>query len=370
MIRALVVDDSSFARRTIVEALFASGDIEVVATAANAEAAMAAIRTHRPDVATFDVEMPGTDGITLLEQLMHSDPLPVVMVSSTTTHGSVAAMRAFEAGAVEVLAKPAAAELPQFREALVRAVRAAASSRVGRIVARAPLTRAPPSSLTPTSVSTGAPQLLAIGASTGGTEALAYILARLPEQSPPLVVVQHLPAAFCASFAKRLDSLSALEVAVALDGQELRPGCAYIAPGGRHLMVARRGLRLHAALDDGPPEHYQRPSADVLFRSVAQAVGRQAVGALLTGMGSDGARGLLAMRESGAATLAQDEESCVVYGMPRAAVELGAAALVCPLLHMPERLLGAAPRPERTPRVAHPQLGRYTQGTERESDRR
>jgi two-component system chemotaxis response regulator CheB len=380
MIRVVVVDDSGIARRAIGDALRATGDIEVVATAADSDAAIAAIRTHRPDVVTCDVEMPGMDGLGLLQHLMRSEPLPIIIISTTTQRGSQAAMRALELGAVEVLAKPSIAELPEFAGRVTRAVRAAAGARIrGRI--HTPISSptptptgtpvgAPTPTSTPSLAATGTPlrtqalatrprpaerpplpgpgtsshpaSVIAIGASTGGTEALASLLSRMPGQGPAIVIVQHLPAAFTLSFAKRLDSLSELDVSLAVDGEEILPGHAYVAPGGRHLLLRRsRERRLALGLDDGPAEHFQCPAADVLFRSVAALAGQQAIGVLLTGMGHDGASGLLAMRQAGALTIAQDEASCVVYGMPRAAVELGAAVEQLALDAIPDRLVRA-----------------------------
>ncbi len=349
MIRVVVVDDSGIARRAISDALRADGEIDVVATAVDAASAMSALRTHRPDVATFDVEMPGMDGITLLETLMRTDPLPVIIISSTTQRGSQAALRALEVGAVEVLAKPSVAELPEFAGRLVRAVRAASMARVragganpSRMLGEPRTPALPPATLGEGQSRAGS--LIALGASTGGTEAIASILARMPASTPGLLIVQHLPAAFTASFAKRLNGLSAMQVSEAVPGEAVQVGHAPTSRlVGKASSVPLPGIgRLVLVVEPGPLEHYQCPAADVLFRSCAQVAGRSAIGVLLTGMGQDGASGLLAMRQAGATTIAQDEASSVVYGMPRAAVELGAACEQCSLEAMPERMLRAA----------------------------
>jgi two-component system chemotaxis response regulator CheB len=339
MIRVLVVDDSATVRRLLSEELDAQPGIMAVATAADPYEARERIVADAPDVVTLDIEMPGMDGLTFLERLMASRPLPVVVISSLTSRGSEAAMRALELGAVEVLCKPGV-DYPrdQLGQVLGRAVRAAALARprASALVPRVETARWSPSPRG------GA--LLAIGASTGGPQAVARLLSALPADGPPTVIVQHLPRLFTASFAQRLDQCSRMTVAEARGGEELRAGEAWVAPGGRHLLVVRDSARLVLGIGDGPAEHFQRPSVDVTFRGVAAACGSASVGVLLTGMGSDGADGLLAMRRAGARTFAQDEESSVVYGMPRAAVENGAAETVAPLARLPERIIAALSR--------------------------
>ncbi|MBA3683988.1 MAG: chemotaxis response regulator protein-glutamate methylesterase [Planctomycetes bacterium] len=341
MIRVLIVDDSPTVRRLLSETLSRADDIEVVGTAPDPYVARERIVELRPDVITLDIEMPRMDGLTFLARLMEHLPIPVVVLSSLTVRGSEQAVRALELGAVEVLCKPASAHSVQdLGEELLRSVRAAAAARPRVIkVPAGPAT--PPSGVrvkpppVPLSASRrsgfAASQVLAIGASTGGTEAIRALLERMPADSPATVIVQHLPPMFTASFARRLNEICALRVAEASGGEDLRPGYAYVAPGGRHLLVVRNGDRLRLLLDDGPAEHFQRPAVDVLFRSVAAAAGRSAVGVLLTGMGHDGAAGLLAMRSAGAHTIAQDEATCVVHGMPKAAVACGGAERELPL---------------------------------------
>ncbi|MCS6971056.1 MAG: chemotaxis response regulator protein-glutamate methylesterase [Planctomycetota bacterium] len=335
MIRVLVVDDSATVRRVLSEALAAQQGIAVVGTAPDPYVARDRIAELKPDVLTLDIEMPRMDGLSFLAKLMQHYPLPVVVLSSLTPAGSELAMRAYELGAVEVLCKPSTAwSVDEAMPALVRALHRAAAA---RILPRRPV---PAAELPPLRLST-TNRVLAIGASTGGTEALRALFARLPADTPGTVVVQHMPAQFTAAFAERLSSVGKMRVAEAQGGEELLPGLAFVAPGGRHLVVERSGARYLTALRDGPPVHFQKPAVDVLFYSVARAAGANAVGVLLTGMGADGAAGLKAMREAGAHTIAQDEASSVVFGMPKAAIELGAAVEVAHLDQVPERIVRA-----------------------------
>jgi two-component system, chemotaxis family, protein-glutamate methylesterase/glutaminase len=341
MIRVLIVDDSPTVQRLLCELLSHSGDIEVVGTAPDPYVARERIVELQPDVITLDIEMPRMDGLTFLARLMEYLPIPVVVLSSLTVRGSEQALRALELGAVEVLCKPGSAHsVKDLGPELLRSLRAAAAAR--RRLIKPPTTsttpsngmhvKPPPAPLTAhlrSGIAAG--QILAIGASTGGTEAIRTVLERMPAGSPATVIVQHLPPMFTASFARRLNEVCALRVAEACGGEDLRPGYAYVAPGGRHLTVVRNGNRFGLHLDETPPEHFQRPAVDVLFRSVAATVGRSAVGVLLTGMGQDGAAGLLAMRTAGAHTIAQDEPTCVVHGMPKAAVACGAVEREVPL---------------------------------------
>jgi two-component system chemotaxis response regulator CheB len=342
MIRVLVVDDSALVRKVLSEELARQGDIEVVGTAADPYVARDRIVTLRPDVVTLDVEMPRMDGLSFLAKLMKHYPLPVVVVSSLTPRHGEAAVRALALGAVEVVAKPGSQySTPDVAGELARAVRHAASVKVAmlarRETARAALAlgvSAPTPAPRPGAESARlrtTHRVLAIGASTGGTQAIERVLRGLPADAPGTVIVQHMPAHFTAAFARRLDGLCAVEVREARDGDPVVPGVALVAPGNHHLLLQASGADWLARVKDGPPVHHQRPAVDVLFQSVARAAGPNAVGVLLTGMGADGAKGLLAMREAGAHTLAQDEASCVVFGMPKEAIRLGAAAEVLPL---------------------------------------
>jgi two-component system chemotaxis response regulator CheB len=336
-IRILIVDDSAIVRKILTEALSGEPDMEVVGTAPDPFVARDKILTLRPDVLTLDIEMPRMDGLTFLRKLMHFHPLPTVVISSLAQASCSAAVRALESGAVEVLAKPGGPySVGELSNTLAAKIRAAASSRVRRSESPPPPRPAAPVASTPVPAPrlTSRPHsgtIFAIGASTGGTEAIASVLTRLPESSPGIVITQHIPPVFSKAFATRLNEICALEVREAVDGDVVRPGLALIAPGDFHMLLRHSGGQYSVSVKTGPRVCYQRPSVDVLFSSVADAAGERAVGVLLTGMGSDGAQGLLQMRRAGAHTIAQDEATCVVYGMPREAVELGAAARILPL---------------------------------------
>ena len=340
MIRVLVVDDSALVRRVLSEELGRQPDIEVVGTATDPYAARDKIVRLRPDVLTLDVEMPRMDGLSFLAKLMKHYPMPVVVVSSLTPRDSDNAVRALALGAADVVAKPGSSlSTPDMAGELARAIRHAASVRVQALRTRV-------GTGTPAHAgvagATGAPsrgtvrlhtthKVLAIGASTGGTQAIERVLRALPADAPGTVIVQHMPEHFTAAFAKRLDALCAMNVREARDQDAVVPGVALIAPGDRHMLLQASGARYLVRVKDGPPVHHQRPAVDVLFQSVARSAGPNAVGVVLTGMGADGAKGLLAMREAGARTFAQDEASCVVFGMPREAIRLGGAEEVVPL---------------------------------------
>lgn len=341
-VRVLVVDDSALMRRLLTGLLEADSHVEVVGTATDPIEAFGKLDVLRPDVLTLDVEMPRMDGIRFLEHLMKKRPMPVVMVSTLTVRGCDVTLRALELGAVDFVTKPAVdviARLPEIGGELVRKVRTAATATLRR-----PTTAvAAPAAAVRRGPLRAFGRFVAIGASTGGTEALRAVLTAMPEDAPPIVVVQHMPALFTRQFAERLDKLSRIRVSEARDGDILRPGHALIAPGGElHAEVARAGAGYAVRLVPGPPVGHHRPSVDALFASCARIAGSKAVGAILTGMGADGARGLLAMRGVGARTLAEHEKTCVVYGMPRAAVECGAAETVVPLDRMAAALLRAA----------------------------
>lgn len=336
-VRVLVVDDSALIRRLITDILSEDPGIEVVGTAADPIIARQKIKQLDPDVLTLDIEMPRMDGLTFLQNLMRLRPMPVVMVSTLTEAGAGVTLDALALGAVDFVTKPSldvSHGMAAYAHVLRDKVRAAARARVSYLDPRADgQDRGAPL------VYRTADRLLAIGASTGGTEAIREVLAAMPADAPAVVIAQHIPAAFSAPFAERLDRYSALTVREAADGAAIVPGHAYVAPGGMHLRVVRSGAGWRCRVGEDAAVNGHRPSVDVLFESVAAHAGRRASAALLTGMGDDGARGLLALREAGAATLAQDAASSIVWGMPGAAVARGAAAEVVPLPRVAERLL-------------------------------
>ncbi len=339
-IRVLIVDDSAIVRKILAEALSGAPDIEVVGTAPDPYVARDKILALRPDVLTLDIEMPRMDGLTFLRKLMRFHPLPVIVISSLAQPSCRAALEALESGAVEVLGKPGGPySVGELRHSLSEKVRAAA---VARLIERSTGVELARRAAVVEPVRFAGDIVIAMGASTGGTEALATILARLPAAAPPILITQHIPREFSRAFANRLNEICAMEVKEAQDGDVVRPGRALVAPGDFHLLLRRGTGGYCAAVKSGPRVCYQRPSVDVLFQSVAETAGARAVGVLLTGMGSDGAQGMLRMRQAGAHTIAQDEASCVVFGMPREAIALGAAERVAPLAGMPEAILSAA----------------------------
>jgi two-component system, chemotaxis family, protein-glutamate methylesterase/glutaminase len=350
-IRVLIVDDSALVRKLLTQMLATAGDIDVVGTAADPFAARERIKQLNPDVITLDVEMPRMDGITFLENLMRLRPMPVVMVSSLTQQGAEVTLRALELGAVDFFPKPkidVAGTLGDYADELIAKVRVAAHARInprvnlprvtksaqGRHTADAVLPAAMPRRVLQTTE-----RIIAVGSSTGGTEAIRQLLEALPPDAPAIVISQHIPVAFSKPFAERMDRCSPMAVCQAQDGQYILPGHVYIAPGDHHLLVERDGARYRCRLSDGPHVNRHRPSVDVMFRSVAQNVGPNALGVILTGMGDDGARGLKEMLEAGATTIAQDEASSVVWGMPGAAVKISAAQSVLPLHRVAHELL-------------------------------
>ncbi|WP_078708252.1 protein-glutamate methylesterase/protein-glutamine glutaminase [Consotaella salsifontis] len=367
-IRVLIVDDSASVRSTLSSILSSDPDIQVMATASNPYAAAEKIKAEVPDVIFLDVEMPRMDGITFLKKIMAQRPIPVVICSSHTEEGSERMMEALEAGAVEVVLLPrvdTAEFLNDSRMRLCDAAKAAAQSSVSpkrkptapmkvesKLLADAiipPLTDARRSILRNALPETE--PVVCIGASTGGTDALAVVLKAMPAVSPGIVIVQHMPDKFTGAFAKRLNGLCAIEVREAMDGDTVTPGLALIAPGNRHLLLQRNGRRYYVNVVDGPYICRHRPSVDVLFRSASQSAGPNAIGVLMTGMGDDGARGLLEMKQMGAHTIAQNEATSIVYGMPKEAVERGAAKLVVPLGKIANEILRGAVPPA-TKRVA------------------
>jgi len=335
VIRVLIVDDSAVVRRILTDQLSKYGDVEVVGTAVDPYIARDRILQLKPDVLTLDLEMPRMDGLSFLAKLMKHHPMPVVVVSSLTPKNSEMALKALELGAVEVICKPGQFSTPESPGELIRAVRAAAASHPRRKEDSAPAAAAAPG---PVDIRT-TNKVLAIGASTGGTKAIEVLLLGLPATSPGTVIVQHMPEHFTATFAHRLNEQSSMEVREARNNDSVVPGLALIAPGNKHMVLRRSGARYMVAVKDGPPVHHQRPSVDVLFHSVARSAGRNSLGVILTGMGADGADGLLAMRQSGAYTIAQDQETSVVFGMPKEAAKLGAAQQVLPLHQIPKAII-------------------------------
>lgn len=339
-VKVLIVDDSALMRQLLTEILSSDREISVVGAAPDPYIARELIKSLNPDVLTLDVEMPKMDGLTFLENLMRLRPMPVVMVSSLTEQGAEVTLQAMELGAIDFVTKPKidlSAGMRSYSADLIAKVKGAARAQV-----RAPaFPKAPPKGQL---ASIGnryrtTERLIAIGASTGGTEAIKEVLERMPADAPAIVITQHIPALFSGPFAARMDRSSAMKVCEASDGQQIVPGHVYIAPGDRHLEVARSGARYVTKLTDAPPENRHRPSVDVLFKSVARFAGANAVACILTGMGDDGARGLLEMRKAGAHTLVQDEASSVVWGMPGAAFKMGAADRQFPLEQIAAELL-------------------------------
>ncbi len=357
-IRVLIVDDSAIVRKILSEALSGEPDIEVVGTAPDPYVARDKILLLKPDVLTLDIEMPRMDGLTFLRKLMHFHPLPVVVISSLAQPSCHAAIDALTFGAVDVLAKPGGPySVGELKKTLAGKIRAAAHARVIRpepartgprmiplpvhspALPPASPVRPPPGPAVPPQ-SGWSCDLIAIGASTGGTQAISTILARLPKECPPILIVQHIPPVFSRAFANRLNETCAMEVREARDHDEVRPGLALVAPGDFHMLLRKIAGRFYVNVKPGPRVCYQRPSVDVLFTSIAEVPALSTVAVLLTGMGADGAQGLLKLRRAGKHTIAQDESTCVVYGMPREAILLGAAAQVLPLPAIPTALLG------------------------------
>jgi two-component system chemotaxis response regulator CheB len=337
-IKVLVVDDSAVARQLLSNHLARDPAIEVIGTAPDPYLAWQKIRTLAPDVMTLDVEMPRMDGLTFLEKLMRRRPMPVVMVSSLTEAGCATTLRALELGAIDFVMKPAVGlreTFPDLAAELTEKVKVAAGAAVRKPVP-APVIRPLASAVLCTTQ-----RLIAIGASTGGTEAIREFLGVLPADAPAVLIVQHMPEKFTRAFANRLDGLCGVRVREAEDGDRALAGHVLIAPGNRHMRLVREGTTYLVRLGDEPPVNRHRPSVDVLFHSCADIAGPNAVGVIMTGMGDDGARGLLAMRRAGAATLAQDEASSVVFGMPKCAVEIGAADRVLPLSRLADAALAA-----------------------------
>jgi len=346
MIRLLIVDDSALVRKILSIELSKYRDIEVVGTAVDPYVARNKIVELRPDVVTLDLEMPRMNGLTFLAKLMKFYPLPVVVVSSLTPKNSEAAIKALELGAVEVICKPGSPyRTPEISRQLIHAIRAAASARISKQQGTLE-TSATGDAIHHFQLHT-TDKVLAIGASTGGTQAIESVLKSLPATSPGTLIVQHMPEQFTTTFAKRLNQICQMEVREAQDNDYVIPGVALVAPGNRHMVLQQSGARYLARIKDGPAVHHQRPSVDVLFQSVARSAANNAIGVLLTGMGADGAKGLLAMHKTGAYTLAQDEQTCVVFGMPKEAISLGAVDDVVPIQNIPQAIVNFLQRQEK-----------------------
>ena len=351
-IRVIVVDDSALVRSLLSEIINRQGDMECIGTANDPLIAREMIRERNPDVITLDVEMPRMDGIDFLGRLMRLRPMPVVMISTLTERGAEVTMRALELGAVDFVAKPRvglAGGLNDLAAQIVDKIRVAASAHVRRMPVRSASAIAhpggdapavpPPSAASAPLGRLSTEKLICIGASTGGTEAIREVLVHMPADSPAIVITQHMPPGFTTSFAARLNSLCQITVKEAVNGERILPGHAYIAPGGRQFHLARSGANYVAVVDDGPPVNRHKPSVEVLFKSAAAVVGRNAYGIMLTGMGADGAAAMREMRDAGSYNYVQDEASCIVFGMPREAIAHGAADEVLPLTQIAPALI-------------------------------
>jgi two-component system, chemotaxis family, protein-glutamate methylesterase/glutaminase len=349
MIKVLVVDDSALVRKILTEELNRQHDIEVVGTAIDPYAARDKIVALKPDVLTLDLEMPRMDGLSFLSKLMKHYPMPVVVVSSLTPKNSANALQALQLGAVDVICKPGSAYSTQnISVQIIKAVRVAAQARFDRGTVRpapqaagtaAGSTAAPTPAIPRTGLIHTTSKIIAMGASTGGTRAIEAVLTALPADTPGIAMVQHMPPVFTATFAERLNQLCRMEVREARDRERLVPGLALLAPGNYHMLVEKSGANYYVRIKQGPPVHHQRPSVDVLFQSVATSAGVNATGVLMTGMGGDGAKGMLAMKEAGSYNIVQDEATSVVFGMPKEAIRVGAAHEVTPLQGIPASIM-------------------------------
>ena len=350
-IRVLIVDDSAVVRKVFAAELSRERGIDIIGTAPDPYVARDKIVRMQPDVITLDIEMPRMDGLTFLKKLMKHYPLPVIIVSSLTPKGGAMAMEALASGALEVICKPTAAySVGDMSVQLAHKIRA-----VAHVDMRAQSSRRQTAAIVPVAdaaLSQTTNKIIAIGASTGGTEAIKTVLMGMPPNAPGIVIVQHMPAQFTTSFAERLDSLCQIRVKEAQNGDSVVNGTALLAPGNYHMLLKRSGARYYVEVKTGPMVHHQRPAVDVMFRSVSKTAGPNAVGILLTGMGADGAAGLLEMKTAGAQTIAQDEKSCVVFGMPREAIKRGAADRVMALNNISREALQMIIRTENHPNVA------------------
>ena len=341
-IKVLVVDDSAIVRKVLTDTLSTEPDIEIVGTAPDPFVARDKILSLNPDVLTLDIEMPRMDGVTFLKKLMHYHPMPVIVISSLGVASGRAALEALAAGAIDVFAKPGGPQsVGELSLSLASKIRAAKGAKLRKA---SPKVSTPPSTRLVTEQPFPAASVIAIGASTGGTEAIQRILSDLPENCPGIVITQHIPAVFSRSFANRLNELCAVRVREAENGDRVEPGLALVAPGNFHMLLRGSSTGYRVEIKDGPMVCFQRPAVDVLFHSVAQVAGPNATAAILTGMGSDGALGMLALKKAGARTIAQDEATCVVFGMPKEAIRHGAVDRVLPLGAIPGAILAESRR--------------------------
>ena len=346
-IRVLIIDDSALMRQVLASLLSKDPGIEVIGSAPDPFIAREKIKALNPDVITLDVEMPKMDGLTFLEKLMRGHPMPVVMVSSLTEAGCETTLRALELGAVDFITKPKIdlrEGMEEVAQDLIAKVKAAAQAKVrgkgvGGSGVAAPLTPYPVPLTSSTAMIKTTDTIIAIGSSTGGTEAVKDVLMALPPNTPPILITQHMPERFTKTWADRMNALCRLTVKEAEDGDSVLPGHALVAPGGYHMALVRSGARYSVRINQDPPVNRHRPSVDVLFDSVAQYAGANTIGVILTGMGGDGAKGMLAMKQAGAYTIAQDEASCVVFGMPKEAIKLGGVDKVLPLSEVPDAIV-------------------------------
>jgi len=339
-IKVLIIDDSAMVRKIFTQELSKDPEIDVVGSAPDPFIGRDKIVQLRPDVIILDIEMPRMDGLTFLEKLMEHHPMPVIIVSSLAKKGCEVAMRALELGAAEVMAKPGGSyTVGDMSEQLIEKIKAVAKISLSRIKPFKSFSTVTSKRIEHTSLLKTTNKIIAIGASTGGTEALKELLTALPVNMPPILIVQHMPQYFTKSFADRLNELCDLEVKEAEDGELATPGKALIAPGNKHMVLKRSGASYYVEIKDGPLVYHQRPSVEVMFNSVAEFAGKNAIGVILTGMGKDGAKGLLDMKNAGAYTIAQDEASCIVFGMPKEAISLGAALKVEHLNRIPQVLV-------------------------------
>ncbi len=335
-IKIMIIDDSAIVRRVLSEELTKDPELEIIGTAPDVYIGRDKIVNLKPDVLLLDIEMPKMDGLTFLDILMKHYPLPVIIISSLTGEGEALTLKALELGAVDVIAKPGSSySLKEMCQQLTAKIKVAAKTNPGKKFS----SENPVSTKKNAANSQNPNRIIAIGASTGGTEAIRSILANLPETTPPIVIVQHMPPLFIKAFANRLDEVSKIKVKEAENKELATPNKALIAPGNLHMVLKKRASGYYVDLKDGPLVHHQRPSVEVLFSSVAKYAAADAIGVILTGMGKDGAKGLLEMKEAGAYTIAQDEKSCVIFGMPKEAIALGGVSKIMPLNNIPEFLI-------------------------------
>ncbi len=351
-IKVLIVDDSALVRKLLTEILSSDPQIEVIGSAPDPIIAVRKIQTLKPDVITLDIEMPKMDGLTFLGKLMKLNPMPVLMFSSLTQGGAEATVKALSLGAIDFITKPRirlTESMDELRSEITTKVKAAATAKLKKAIA--PVLTVPPKyGIDEVLAANRVPpaqdgeKVLVIGASTGGTVAIEQILNKLPKDAPPTLIVQHMPPLFTKSFAQRVNGLTEMEVVEAKDNDRLKQGTALIAPGGMHMILNKGQKDYYVTVKDGPPVNRHKPSVDVLFRSAANTLGKNAIGVILTGMGDDGARGLREMKNAGAFTIAQDEETCVVFGMPKVAIEMGGVEKILPLGSIAGFVMGLARR--------------------------